>query len=217
MVQRSTSAFTRTELLVVLLILGGVTLLMMFVAQLKEAKFKAQRIHCVSRLKCIGTAFRVFATDNGERYPLEVAGFRTNLYIVPSGAGAGQVNASNAAAWQVAQSMWNQLQIPALLLCPSDRDRSTFSRVTDFAGLAGNLAPMALASLGHPGNRDSAISYAFGVASDYTAPLGVMAVDRNINNVGTLGARGAGKVALTGVLASLIHRPGPTHSNSLSR
>lgn len=54
---------------------------------------------------------------------------------------------------------------------------------------------MTTASLGHPDNQDNALSYAFGVAADASRPIGVMIVDRNVNNVGLAGAIIATNVA----------------------
>ncbi len=209
----SIGAFTKTDLLVVVAVICVLAVIMLW-GQAKEAKFKSQRIKCVSRLKCIGTAFRVFASDNGNLYPLTATASppRTNAYIVPSGATGSQVNSADAAAWQVAQAMWNELQTPELLLCPSDRERVTSSRTTDFNSLAGAPGVMTTASLGHPANQDNAVSYAFGVAADESRLIGVVAMDRNVNNVGLAGASDASNVALNRTRAAMNHKPGPTQA-----
>lgn len=103
----------------------------------KKTRDKASRIKCIGNQKQIGTAFRVFASDNDDKYPLETTKRETYSYIVPSGATNSQVNSTNAAARQVAQAMWNELQSPNVLLCPSDRARHSSNRVSDFLGLAG--------------------------------------------------------------------------------
>ena len=69
---------------------------------------------------------------------------------------------------------------------------------------------MTAASLGHPTNQNNAVSYAFGVAADEARPMGLLALDRNVNNVGSGGAAIASNVALTGTRAILNATPGPT-------
>ena len=207
---QKTSAFSLPELLVVVAVVGVLAALVL--AELTKQKNKSNRISCVGRHKQIGTGFRVFASDNGDRYPLEVIQIPTNPYIVQSGATGSLVNSSNAAAWQVAQAMWNELQSPKLLLCPTDRERRTCQRVTDFAGLAGAPRIMTTASLGHPGNQNHAVSYALGVAADESRPLGVLLFDRNVNNVGLAGASLASNVALTRTRVVMNGTPGPTQA-----
>ena len=203
---RNAKGFTRTELGIVVVIIG--LLASMLLPSLNKAKAKSGRIPCVNNQKRIGMAFRIFAEGNNDRFPLQATNnsyvvngrpdpldfsgiiLSTNKpYIVENGARAGQVNSGSAAAWQIAQALWNELETPKILLCPQDRERATPGRlrVTDFNGLAGETKVMSTASLGHVSNQNKAISYAFGIAADESRPIGVLTVDRNVNNVGMTG------------------------------
>ena len=177
--QKITAAFSLPELLIVVAIVA--TLAAIVLPDFARKKNQANRVKCVGNQKNIGTAFRVFASDNGDSYPLQTT---TNAYIYPPGGVGtlpGAVVSTNAQAWQVFQCMWNELQTPKVLLCPSDRARSTYNRTTDFNGLARAPGSITTASLAHPGNQNQAVSYTTVANADEARPLQVLITDRNIN------------------------------------
>jgi len=151
-------AFTLIELLVVIAIIAILAALLL--PALAAAKRKAQRINCVSNLKQVGIAFRLWEGDNGDRYPMAVStqynGAKENIYCAsgPAVAGYGLTN--------VFVVMSNELSTPKILFCPSD---STRNYTTNFIALVNNIQNMSYFICG-----DAAESY----------PSMIMDGDRNI-------------------------------------
>jgi competence protein ComGC len=63
------SAFTRVELIVVIAVLLVLISQIDFMITPASAKRKAQRISCLNNLKQIGTAYRIWSGDHGDRNP----------------------------------------------------------------------------------------------------------------------------------------------------
>ena len=193
--RKKTTGLTRLELLIVIVII--IVLVSPLLPTLNRAKAKRGRIKCLSNQKQIGTAFRVFASDNGDLFPLQARG---NSYIYQPervGTDPGAVASTNAQAWQVFQAMWNELQTPKVLLCPNDLVRKSNERVINFNGLAGETNVVTLNSLGHPDNQNRAVSYAPQATATEMNPLGVGNLDNNIN-FATEKAFGKTKAAASG-------------------
>ncbi len=105
-----TRGFTRVELLVVIGVLA--LLAAMVFTALNAAKRKSARIGCVNCLKQTGIAYRLWAGDNGDKYPMQFA--LTNnetMKLMASGN-----------AYVFWQTMSHAISTPFILHCPADTD-----------------------------------------------------------------------------------------------
>jgi len=112
--------------LIDLLILAGTVVLVavVFLPMLAKSKAKSKRINCTNNLKQVGLAFRLWAGDNGDKYPMQVS---TNL------GGAMEFVAAGVAVPHFVV-MSNELATPKILVCPPDFRRSVapnFSSLND--------------------------------------------------------------------------------------
>jgi prepilin-type processing-associated H-X9-DG protein len=106
------AAFTMNELLVIMGVLALLAALL--VPALAIAKQKSRKISCSCRLKQIGLAFRIFANDRGDAYPMNVS---TNK-------GGSMEYLSSTEVFRHFQVISNELSTPKILVCPSDTRRA---------------------------------------------------------------------------------------------
>ncbi|MBC8244651.1 MAG: hypothetical protein H8E20_09675 [Verrucomicrobia bacterium] len=98
----------------------------MLLPALAKAKAKAQRISCINNLKQIGIATRIYATDNQDRFPWQVAQAEGGSAEFAKRSNTDAVLDSNgqpifdANAWRHFQALSNELQNPKILRCPRD-------------------------------------------------------------------------------------------------
>lgn len=145
--------FTLIELLVVMAII--VALAALLLPPLARAKEHARRIKCISNLKQISLATKLFASDHDGKIPWHLS---TN--------DGGTYGTFAATAWRNFSAVSNDLDAPQVLVCPSD---------TATKSIAGTWAEFM-----SPAYRSNALSFFVGLDGYEQLPIAILAGDRNI-------------------------------------
>jgi len=178
---KRTRAFTLIELLVVIAIIAILAALLL--PALAAAKKKAQRIQCVNDLKQVCVAFRLWAGDNQELYPMSVS---MNSGGAKDAIGLGAINTQQTQNYNPVNGvclgvfsmflvMSNELNTPKIVYCPSEFDNNR-SQATTFLGT--QTGTIATGTTFY--RRDLNVSYFIGVDADDNNPQMFLTGDHNM-------------------------------------
>lgn len=146
-------AFTGWDLLIV--VMTVVLFLGVFLPTLTRPKRGGTRINCVSNIKQIGLAFRMWSNDHDETFPMNLSASVTN--------GGTLEYALTGEVWRHFQIISNEVNTPKVFSCPEDKKRSRTANWQEFT-------------------NNSHLSYFVGLDADEIKPQTILSGDRNLTS-----------------------------------
>jgi hypothetical protein len=144
-------ALTITEVLVIVSTLSLLVIVALADSEMGGEKNLEQRIACISNLKQIGLASRIWLADNGDKFPVQVSQKK----------GGAREQANQGIVFPVFQVMSNELSTPKMLVCPADTHHFQADNFTTSFD-------------------NSHISYFAGLDADQTSQQSLIAGDSNL-------------------------------------
>ena len=152
---RRCEGFSLLEVIVVIV----TVLLLLAVFTMRRPRPRGHPPNCITNLKQVGLAARMWSNDNSDQFPWQVS---TNR-------GGTMEFAASSEVFRHFAVMSNELSSPRILICPADRERLRAN--TFFPALA-----------------NSNVSYFVGLEANETRPQSILTGDRNIMGGVTNGA-----------------------------
>lgn len=152
------------DLLIIIVTL--MLLALVVLARLARPRVHICKINCMNNLKQIGLAYRQWAIDNGDKFPMQVSVTNGGAMEL---AEVGQIH-------HVFRVMSNELNTPKLLICPEESNSSRVAAIT-FGGAEAAPAP-GFSFI--PFTNNNNVSYFVGLDADETKPAMLLGGDDNI-------------------------------------
>lgn len=176
---------TLLEVLVVMVVLFVLAGLILPDVASNGAKGKAMRISCINNLKQLGTAYRVWKNDNGDKYPMEQTESLGGMQeIFSNSASAGRF------AYLPYTIMQNELgQSPKVVLCPSDERIPNTNFYWGKQNTPKEISSKWPSSPASGSFDNTNVSYFCGVGANDTYPQSILGGDRNLGNGGVINVK----------------------------
>lgn len=150
--RRALCAFTRIELVVVIAVIAVLAAMLL---PAKPGSSRSRRIYCLNNLQKIGTAYRLWAGDNGDLVPSQQSVSNGGWKELLTNANQGAICWTNYAIMR-----YELGQSPNLVVCPCEERRSAKAFTNKF--------------------DNTHVSYFVGVSANDTYPQSIAAGDRNL-------------------------------------
>jgi competence protein ComGC len=171
--KNQTEAFTVIEVLIIIVCV--LVIVVIIAPRFSRRPVHSTGIRCLNNLKQIGLAFRIWALDNNDKFPMEIS--------VTNG-GAMEI-ANTGTVFPVFQVMSNELSTPKILLCPAEDDPERVAATTFQSSI-----PQGNPSQFVPFTSDNNVSYFVGLDANLTNLQMVLSGERNLSVDGVPVAQG---------------------------